>query len=530
MATKLGDPDVLANSFSGNDLPELRVSSFLGLPSLWISDMEIQALAVPFQFSLVGFFPSKRPSLDSIRRFFFNLKLNGEVSATLLDSSHILIKLANDLDYCRVFCHRSYLVYNCYMKLTKWSPLVDIGVESPVIPIWVSFPLLRPHLFAPRILNGLASLFGKPLKIDSATSIGSRPSVARVLVELDITKAYPDKCLGHVVGSYRPVVYLTIPSKDSYKVLNKPVLINSAIPLSVPSEVLPVTEVLGVANIQVATVNDQVDCNALPLDPQVLVVENNDGLGNDGVVFNVSNSVVAAGESASVEVMVEPFLVNGSVDHLASPLDVSAVPAVPCVDLPIAVELGLSRPVPLDANLTDSVNIPISVEPVFVNSSDEPLSTSLAGVVFPVVHELANPSSESLGHWVEVDLSILPPVHLDAQAAIIDIPISVVSNDELKSHMAWSMNNSVLVQSNWLEMDDPNSTPSSTDSEDFGTHVNDDIYSFMVGCVVDQAVLNGGGENGKVNHKLVGLLSGCSVLVSFWVHFGLYLACLFWVI
>ncbi|KAL0906651.1 hypothetical protein M5K25_025164 [Dendrobium thyrsiflorum] len=189
MASKLSDPgflggspsscsflDVLANSSSGNDFPELRISSFRGLPSLWISDMEIQDLVVPFQFSLVGFFPSKRPSLDSIRRFFFNLNLNGEVSVTLLDSSHILIKLANDLDYCRVFCHRSYLVYNYYMKLTKWSPLVDIGVESPVIPIWVSFSLLRPHLFAPRILNGLASLFGKPLKIDSAVESGlSRP-------------------------------------------------------------------------------------------------------------------------------------------------------------------------------------------------------------------------------------------------------------------------------------------------------------------------------------------------------------------
>ncbi|KAH0454518.1 hypothetical protein IEQ34_016442 [Dendrobium chrysotoxum] len=60
---------------------------------------EITDLAVPFQFSLVGFFPSKRPSLDSIHRFFFNLKLIGEVSVTLLDSSYILIKMINDLDY-----------------------------------------------------------------------------------------------------------------------------------------------------------------------------------------------------------------------------------------------------------------------------------------------------------------------------------------------------------------------------------------------------------------------------------------------
>ncbi|XP_028548442.1 uncharacterized protein LOC114578970, partial [Dendrobium catenatum] len=206
MAPKLADPgflgvssssrsflQALSGSSSSNGFPKLKVSTFRGMPSLWISDDEILALAVPFQFSLVGFFPSKRPSLDYIRKFFFNLKLNGEVSVTLLDSSHILIKLENDLDYCRIFCHRSYLVFNCFMKLTKWSPSVDIGVESPVIPIWVSFPSLRPHLFAPKILHGLASIFGKPLKIDSATSLGSRPSLARVLVKLDITKSYPDR-------------------------------------------------------------------------------------------------------------------------------------------------------------------------------------------------------------------------------------------------------------------------------------------------------------------------------------------------
>ncbi|KAH0462783.1 hypothetical protein IEQ34_010358 [Dendrobium chrysotoxum] len=33
------------------------------------------------------------------------------------------------------------------INLTKWSPLVDIGVKSSVIPIWVSFSQLRPHRF-----------------------------------------------------------------------------------------------------------------------------------------------------------------------------------------------------------------------------------------------------------------------------------------------------------------------------------------------------------------------------------------------
>ncbi|KAI0496696.1 hypothetical protein KFK09_023020 [Dendrobium nobile] len=63
--------------------------------------------------------------------------------------------------------------------------------------MWVSFPNLRPHLFSPRILQGLGSIFGRPLKINHATSFGFLPSVARVLVELDVSKKFPDKiCVG----------------------------------------------------------------------------------------------------------------------------------------------------------------------------------------------------------------------------------------------------------------------------------------------------------------------------------------------
>ncbi|KAH0448458.1 hypothetical protein IEQ34_022258 [Dendrobium chrysotoxum] len=71
--------------------------------------------------------------------------------------------------------------------------LFDIGVESPIIPIWISFLNLRPHLFSLRILHAQGSLFGHSLKVDNATSFGSRLSVVHVLVELDIAKKKFDR-------------------------------------------------------------------------------------------------------------------------------------------------------------------------------------------------------------------------------------------------------------------------------------------------------------------------------------------------
>ncbi|KAH0467727.1 hypothetical protein IEQ34_002760 [Dendrobium chrysotoxum] len=119
--------DALSSSLSPGCFPELRQGSFHGLPLLWISEEEIRALSVPFQFALVGFFPMQRASLDAIR---------------------------NDFDLG--FLSKS---------------------ETPS--------------FSPRILHALGSMFGRPLKIDNATYVGSRPSLVRVLVELDITKSFP---------------------------------------------------------------------------------------------------------------------------------------------------------------------------------------------------------------------------------------------------------------------------------------------------------------------------------------------------
>ncbi|KAH0455102.1 hypothetical protein IEQ34_017026 [Dendrobium chrysotoxum] len=42
------------------------------------------------------------------------------------------------------------------------------------------------------ILHGLGLLFGHPLRTDNATLVGSHPTIALVLVVLDITKRYPD--------------------------------------------------------------------------------------------------------------------------------------------------------------------------------------------------------------------------------------------------------------------------------------------------------------------------------------------------
>ncbi|KAL0911913.1 hypothetical protein M5K25_017849 [Dendrobium thyrsiflorum] len=172
--------DVIAGA-SASSFPDLRPTTHCGLTSLWVSEEEVLALAAPFQYALVGKFSLRRPKLDLIRNFFFNLKLSAAFS------------------------------------IIKWSPLFDISTETPIVPIWISFPELRPHFFSHRILHGLGCLFGRPLQIDNATAMGSRPSIARddvtiggnnslIGIEADLTKV--SKSLSLDVTNMVPVVVI----------------------------------------------------------------------------------------------------------------------------------------------------------------------------------------------------------------------------------------------------------------------------------------------------------------------------------
>ncbi|KAL0926253.1 hypothetical protein M5K25_002467 [Dendrobium thyrsiflorum] len=164
-----------------------RKTTVRGFPALLMSDDDILKLASPFQFTLVGKFLVRRPNLDAIRNFLGKLKLSGIFSIGLLDARHVSIQLSNDLDYSRIFARRSYYILNCQMRLLKWTPFFDVIEESPII----SFPNLRLHFFNAHVLHALGSIFGRPLKTDQATASRSRPSVARILVEVDITKKHP---------------------------------------------------------------------------------------------------------------------------------------------------------------------------------------------------------------------------------------------------------------------------------------------------------------------------------------------------
>ncbi|RAL55041.1 hypothetical protein DM860_018103 [Cuscuta australis] len=77
------------------------------------------------------------------------------------------------------------------MNVCRWTCDFDPSIDSPLALVWIGVEGLPLHLFEPNALFSIANLVGLPLQMDSATVNLTRPSVARVCVELDLTKDMP---------------------------------------------------------------------------------------------------------------------------------------------------------------------------------------------------------------------------------------------------------------------------------------------------------------------------------------------------
>ncbi|KAG8378930.1 hypothetical protein BUALT_Bualt07G0035800 [Buddleja alternifolia] len=79
------------------------------------------------------------------------------------------------------------------MRVLKWTSDFNPAKESPIKPIWIKVFGIRPHLFHRKFLHHIASLIGKPLKLDEATTKIENPAVAWICVEINVLeKLQPD--------------------------------------------------------------------------------------------------------------------------------------------------------------------------------------------------------------------------------------------------------------------------------------------------------------------------------------------------
>lgn len=152
--------------------------------------------------------------MEFIRRGFHTISFKGSFSLGLMDPRHILIRFEQEEDFHRCWLHGSWSFKKHVMRVLKWTPSFSIAKEPTVVPVWISMEHLPLYLFRKGPLFSIGNLIGRSLKIDQATANLTRPSTARVCVELDLDLPLPNRIwIGTgESGFWQPLTYENLPA------------------------------------------------------------------------------------------------------------------------------------------------------------------------------------------------------------------------------------------------------------------------------------------------------------------------------
>ncbi|VFQ97270.1 unnamed protein product [Cuscuta campestris] len=110
-----------------------------------------------------------------------------------LRKNDILFLFKREGDYLCWFSQRRWVVNGISIAISKWSRDYSPTRESPIAPVWIKLEHFPVHLNDHGSLFKIASLFGKPIKLDSNTVIGVFPKQPRFCVERDTSLPLPSR-------------------------------------------------------------------------------------------------------------------------------------------------------------------------------------------------------------------------------------------------------------------------------------------------------------------------------------------------
>ncbi|WMV49188.1 hypothetical protein MTR67_042573 [Solanum verrucosum] len=159
---------------------------------IWYEE-EVEQMIIKenLQYAILGKFSYGWPEIQELRSLIpKQCNLKGECKIGLLSNRYVLIRASLLEDYVSLLSKPMFYIthkgWSYPMRTLKWDPLFDPEEETTTAIAWISFLELPPNFFVKEVVFSLASAVGKPLQVDMATKNQSRPSCARVKVEVDL--------------------------------------------------------------------------------------------------------------------------------------------------------------------------------------------------------------------------------------------------------------------------------------------------------------------------------------------------------
>ncbi|PIN11890.1 hypothetical protein CDL12_15503 [Handroanthus impetiginosus] len=182
-----GKRDALRSFYDEKQLKTLgQISKYQTRKTIKFSEQEMADLSKPFNFALIGKFSHGYPPMQTLRLKMAGFGLKGDFNIGVLNIKHVLIRLTLEEDYTRLWMRQLWFFDGFPMRLFKWTPTFNPREESSLIPVWINLPNLPIQFFNKNALFSISSMIGTPLRIDEATAALTRPSNARVCIEIDL--------------------------------------------------------------------------------------------------------------------------------------------------------------------------------------------------------------------------------------------------------------------------------------------------------------------------------------------------------
>ncbi|KAG5599844.1 hypothetical protein H5410_031214 [Solanum commersonii] len=168
-----------------------RKHNFLnGKPVVSFSNAENELLAQTCKWTIIGKFSHIRPCINIIRREFAKIiPGKGTIRIGAFDMHHVFLDFDNLEDHLNVLS-RNFIQLGGLniMKIIKWSTKFKPDADNTLAPVWINLPDLKWHLYEWDAICRIVAPIGTPFLLDKATLAKTRPTTAKVRVEIDLTK------------------------------------------------------------------------------------------------------------------------------------------------------------------------------------------------------------------------------------------------------------------------------------------------------------------------------------------------------
>ncbi|KAK4338777.1 hypothetical protein RND71_040239 [Anisodus tanguticus] len=173
-----------------------------GEPTVRFEKKEVEVMIHQQELNLavIGKFSHGWPEIGLLRTLIpKQCGLKAEVNIGLLCDRHVLIRCTIAEDYDTLMSRQTFEIKEknkpYLMRTFKWDVTFNPEEETRFAYGWISFHGLPPHFHGESSLFSMAASVGKPISIDSATRNKTRPSSARVKVEVDLLQSHPKSVL-----------------------------------------------------------------------------------------------------------------------------------------------------------------------------------------------------------------------------------------------------------------------------------------------------------------------------------------------